>query len=53
MPLLLESLILLHDVVVVEDSEAKLVLVHLALKVLEHHVGQTQLLVRRHILGVR
>ena len=40
LPLLLEFFILLHDIVVVEDSKPKLVLEHLRLQVLEHHVGQ-------------
>ena len=52
-PLLLEPLILLHDVIVVEDCEAELVLEHLRLQVLQHHVPRAQLLVRCHILSMR
>ena len=40
LPLLLKLLILLHNVIIVEDSEAELMLKHLALQVLEHHVGK-------------
>ena len=52
-PLLLELFILLHDVIVVENCEAELVLEHLRLQILEHHVPRAQLFVRRHILRVR
>ena len=38
LPLLLELLVLLHNVVVVKDSKAKLMLEHLGLQVLKHHV---------------
>ena len=52
-PLLLELFILLHDVIVVEDCEAELVLEHLRFQVLQHHVPRAQLLIRCHVLSMR
>ena len=53
LPLLLEFVILLHNVIVIEDSKAKLVFEHLCLQVFEHHVSHTQFLVCRHVFGMR
>ena len=53
LPFEFEFLILLHDVVVVEDCEAKLMLIHLALQILEHHMSEAKFLVCSHILGMR
>lgn len=49
---MLEFFVLLHDVVVVKDSETELVLEHLRLQVLKHHVRHRKLLVCRHVLSV-
>ena len=53
LPFLHELLILLHNVVIVENSEAIRMLKHLRLQILQHHVRVLQLLVGGHVLGVR
>ena len=53
LPLLDKSLVLFHDVVIVEDCEAKLMLKHLGLEILQHHVCHIQLLVGGHVFRMR
>lgn len=49
-PLVDVGFVAAHDVVVVEDGEAELVLEHLGLQVLEHHVRVAEAVVRGHAL---
>ena len=48
-----EFFVFLHDVVIVEDSEAKAILEHLGLQVLKHHMSKLQFFVGGHVLAVR
>ena len=49
LPLLDKPLVLFHDVIIVEDCKAKLMLEHLGLEVLQHHVCHIQFLVGGHV----
>jgi hypothetical protein len=43
-----EPFILVHDVIVVEDSKSVLLTEHLCLQILQHHMHRIQFLIRRH-----
>jgi len=48
-----EFFVFLHDVVIVKDCEAKTILEHFGLEVLQHHVSKLQFFVSGHVLAVR